>query len=110
MVAVLVVFNIIAVKGVWNMFRKYSESSRNLSVAEAEKNELMERKEALSDKLGRLSSDSGMDEEIRRRFGVAKEGEKVIVIVDEQKAQVSEAVKEYGWWQKLTGFVSGIFR
>ena len=66
---------------------------------------LEKRNAELAAKAARLESESGREGEIRKRFDVAKPGEKIIVIVDKN----SEDVKINGAENK-GGFFSGIWR
>jgi len=66
---------------------------------------LEKRNAELAAKAARLESESGREGEIRKRFDVAKPGEKILVIVDKN----SEDVKINGANVK-TGFFPGIWR
>lgn len=50
-----------------------------------EKQELIDRKGALKERVEYLSGERGIEEEIRSNFDVAKEDEKVIILVGEKK-------------------------
>ena len=73
---------------------------------EIEKNDLIERKQLLEEKVEYLSGDRGIEEEIRKNFDVAKEGEKVIILVGEEKEPEpissddgTEVKKWYQFWR-----------
>jgi hypothetical protein len=55
--------------------------------AEQQAAALLERKETLSEKVEYLSSDRGLEAEMRRQFDVALPGEQVIVIVEEEESE-----------------------
>lgn len=71
----------------WNAFERYQIASemydRRIQM-EQEASALKNRKEALQVQVDYLSDERGIEAEMRRQFDVAKEGEKVVVIVDEQ--------------------------
>ena len=68
--------------------KRYSverEMAEKLEVKEAELNVLKERATALEANVEHLRNERGIEEEIRTRFDVAKEGEQVIIILDDEK-------------------------
>ena len=60
-------------------------SSRQLD-AENELKTLEQRRDTLQKKVDYLSNDRGIEAEMRRNFDVAREGEKVIIILDDEIA------------------------
>lgn len=58
-------------------------ADRRLSV-EAEKERLVERKAELEADVLYLSNERGIEAEMRRQFDVAREGEQVVIIVDDE--------------------------
>lgn len=76
--------------------------------AESEFYELEARRNTLLDKVEYLKGDSGRESEIRKHFDVAQKGEKVVIIVDDEKGE--EPIKftegidpgvegKASWWQ-----------
>lgn len=59
---------------------------------EEKRHELIERKKVLEEKVEYLSGDRGIEEEIRTHFDVAKEGEKVIILVGEDEVVDTEPI------------------
>lgn len=67
-----------------------------------EKQELIERKAALKERVEYLEGERGIEEEIRSNFDVAKQDEKVIILVGERKVQATTTVtstKEDPWYK-----------
>jgi cell division protein FtsB len=64
------------------MFAKAREAREKRDVAAAELERLEARETDLKSEIARLSSDRGVEEELRDRFFVAKEGEKIAVVAD----------------------------
>ncbi len=58
------------------MVEKLDERTEELSVLE-------QRAELLNSKVEHLKNDRGIEEELRTRFDVAKEGEQVVIIIDD---------------------------
>ena len=70
---------------------------------EVELNELRARKASLEETVLYLQDERGIESEIRRHFDVAKEGEQVVIIIDEEEipalATTSEPRLEPSpWW------------
>ena len=63
--------------------------------------ELEGRKNQLRSEVERLSTDRGIEEEIRDRFEVAREGEQVIVIVDAPEESKQKPEKKKGFFERL---------
>lgn len=106
--AILIVILVVLVRGVWGIYHKYSRSRSNLAAAQTELQELQEREEELSFKIQRLRTEHGIEEEIVSKYNVAKEGERVIHILDGEEVAIEEdIVEEDGllnrFWKWLTG-------
>jgi cell division protein FtsB len=87
-----VLFVFLAVS-VYGRFKVEQDMSNRRESMEAEKQELLERKQVLTEKVEYLSGERGLEEEIRTHFDVAKEGEKVIILMGEDE-EVKEVVPE----------------
>ena len=61
------------------------EVSSRLSEKEAEQKEVTNRRASLEEKVEYLSEDSGVEAEIRQHFDVAREGEQVVVLVENDR-------------------------
>ena len=76
---------LIAIALSFSVYERYSVE-RTVSAKRAEREadllRLKERAEMLEGKIEYLQSERGMEEELRNRYDVAKEGEQVIIIVD----------------------------
>lgn len=65
-------------------------------------NELEAREESLREEIERLSTERGIEEEVRSKFEVGKEGEEVIIIVDNPDAEdTSKKETKKSFWQKV---------
>jgi len=59
------------------------------------------REESLTSDIERLKTEEGIEETIRDKYQVVKEGEKMVVIVDQEKveeAAVKEETKDHSFW------------
>ncbi len=100
---------IVLIKAGWNIYSKAELSSERLSQAQTELSKLQARQIELSTRVGMLSTEQGLDTEIRTKYHAVKEGESVAVIVDENKAGVAaaasasmtQATTSISWWRKM---------
>jgi len=85
---------------VWGLLGKMTETAREKELAAARVAELQERHAELSSDIERLESPAGMEESIRQKYGYAKAGEGVIIIVDDV-AEAPAPAAERGFWNWL---------
>ena len=81
-------------------------TKHRLDTRQAELDALSNRAEILEAKVRYLKDDRGVEEELRSRFDVAKEGEEVVVIVDDQPAtsanlEIMNEPKEPSFFERL---------
>ncbi len=86
MMGVILILLVIAVQGAWGMYEKHLDARGKESQVREELAALNAREAELRTDIEQLSSERGIEAEIRERFMVAKEGEQVIVLTDEQAA------------------------
>ena len=94
--------------GAWGVYQKSKEAMAKQEKAEKELAGLLAREQELKGDIARLSSEEGVEEEIRERFMVAKEGEKVMIITDPDAAKVhtvTVADNSPSVWEKMMGAV-----
>jgi cell division protein FtsB len=113
LVAVLILF-VILVKATWSIHQKAAVSSQRLSQAQTELAKLEAHQKDLANQISYLSTDQGVEAELRTKYRAVKAGESVAVIVDkDQQAQViqasSTAAVSASWWQKVLHFF-GLWR
>lgn len=107
---VLLVLLFVALNGAWNMYGKYASNSAELSRMRAEAADMRERREELTGKLRYLETDKGVEEEIRNKYNVVKEGEEVVVIVDDRASTSPESRSEKGgFFANIWSSITGIF-
>lgn len=91
----------------WNAYNKEREAYANMLTASAELDRLKEREATLSQEIERLSTQRGVEEELREKYEVGKPGERMIVLVDKaaDKEPASPPIKSKGFfgrmWEKL---------
>jgi len=102
---VIVTLFIIAVllgNSVWGVYKKERETVTKRQEQAEKLERLKEREATLEASLARLSTERGIEEEIRNRFDVAKEGEELLVIVDASEVGSTEkAPPPKSLWQRF---------
>jgi cell division protein FtsB len=73
---------IVSGRAAWGMYDTYTESVAKRIESEREWGILTEREKELRNSIERLSHERGIEEEIREKYMVAKEGERVLVVTD----------------------------
>lgn len=79
---ILLVLVVIAVRGVWGVYKKSQESHVLKIEAQAKLDDLKKREFELRTDISNLKSDRGVEAELRERYDLAAPGEGVVVIVD----------------------------
>ncbi len=78
--------------GIFSLWGRMQTTEENRRLAEKKLVELQKKKETFTHDVTKLNTQSGIEESIREKFPVVKEGEGLIVVVDEKKTE--EAIQE----------------
>lgn len=97
------------INSVSKVYKKKKEAERALVRMENQAAELKERDEFLRDSLEKLSTEEGIEFEIRKKLNVAEVGESVAIIVEEKLATSTPTAK-ISPWQKFKNFFTDIFK
>lgn len=100
MVIILGLVILLLARPVYNIIRKSLAVRQEKQEAAAQLSELEARQAFLNTEIGKLETERGVEGEIRRKFAVAKVGERVIVVVA-TGTPTSSASTTKSWWQKL---------
>lgn len=95
---------VILLNATWNAYQKAKFTRENEEAANRELMELQERAEFLRGKTEALSTPEGIEREIRENLPVAKEGERVIILVedkDDLNEEGSAGHTEESWWKEV---------
>lgn len=104
----LLVFGVL-INSTRKVYNKKVEAENALSRMQQEIGDLEERKEILEENIKRVETDEGLEFEIRKKFNVARVGEGVAIIVEEESTTTTPNPSP-SLWQKFKNFLSGIFR
>ena len=104
---VLIILGVIILFFAWNVFgfwTKMEETSKNKKIAEAKVAELEQQKEKLATDISNLQTDAGKEKFFRENLGLAKQGEDMIVVVDDKNQ--SAPSEKPSWW----GYIKNWFK
>lgn len=99
-VLILFVVIIIIARATWKVYKTNVESSRNLEEVSADLDAMRAREAELAYEISRLNTEKGQEEEIRKKFNVAKDGEGVVYVIETEKDE-EEVVSEVNFIQKI---------
>ncbi|MBT3282976.1 hypothetical protein HN375_02345 [bacterium] len=87
---------------VWSMYKKERDTRLRRIEQKEVLNELEGREESLREEIERLSTERGIEQEVRSKFEVGKDGEEMIIIVDnpEDEGFSNKEIKKT-FWQKV---------
>ncbi len=92
----------LAVRGAWGVYEKSKEARVLKTEAQAKLVELQKRELELRADIADLRSDRGVEAELRERYDLAAEGERVVVIVEpppqEPEPQPTRFQRFKGWF------------
>ena len=92
-----------ALYSTWSIYRKLLQTRHDAELVQAQVLTLEARNQKLDTNIQDLQTQSGVEKEIRTKFGVAKPGEQEAVIYDDASS-TSGATNKTSWWQKFIGF------
>lgn len=100
---VLFVIVLLALHSTWKVYQKRKESFAMMTASMTRLNELEERDRELELKIKKLGTTSGLEEEIRSKFNVAKDSENIVIIVREEDSGTTTEVSRPSFWSKFKG-------
>ncbi len=107
---VLMLLGIVILVFAWSVIRfwsKMEDTERNRRIAEERVMALRDKKDKLTQDISDLNTDEGKEKFFRENYGLAKEGEEVIVVVEDQK---EEKAPERLTLTSLIDFLKGLFK
>jgi ABC-type lipoprotein release transport system permease subunit len=101
----LSVMVVIVMLAAWNMYQTNYGTKQRIERLRTEHQELQQREKIISSAAMNVSTERGLEAEIREKFSVAKEGERVIVLIDDDEVPVSVEEKERKWWRNVLSYI-----
>ncbi len=98
-----IVFSIIGIRGIIDMYSKESRSRERLISAENEHKEFEERYSSLNSAVKFLETDEGVEAELRRKYRAIKEGEQAVFILKDTTLNTSTStdIQNRSWYTRL---------
>lgn len=106
---ILVILAILVIFFTWKIVilsLKLQETYKNKELEQQKIFDLQQRKEKLSKDIEKLNTEKGKEEAIRENFGMVKEGEQVIIIIDDKDTKQIEKIQKNGG---LINFFKNLF-
>lgn len=107
-VSLLILFVILVIvgKGAWDVYKKaeIARSERNIALRYI--TQLETRNAEVQASLEHFKNGGGIEEEVRQKYTVARPGEEIVVVVDDdvKKGKNNEVVDKKSLWQRITVF------
>ncbi|MBI3888176.1 septum formation initiator family protein [Candidatus Nomurabacteria bacterium] len=89
--------------GLWN---KMQDTEKNKKIAEDKVAELLQQKKKLTTDINSLNTTEGKEKLFRENFGLAKDGEDLIVVVDDKNSPAVPKPASSGFF----GFLKNLFK
>lgn len=96
----LLILCILLIISVIGMYRKHAKVVRARDTYLAELRKLQEKEQQVTQSIERLSTDTGIEDEIRERYRVTKPGEKLILVID-NTPKPADTVEPKTFWGKI---------
>jgi cell division protein FtsB len=90
-------------RATYNIYNKSKLSYDNYIIVKRDYENLKDRKGMLVSEINRLKTDSGIEEEIRDKFNVAKPGETVVTVISSSSVSADINDSNKGFWSGLWG-------
>ena len=84
---------LLALHSTWAVYKKKRTSDEIKNITLNHVSDLRKRNEDLQEKIDKLATVSGIEEEIRSKFSVAKDDEKMVVVIPSSEKEVSTSTK-----------------
>jgi cell division protein FtsB len=95
-------------RGTIGIYQKHQESLSRKNLSAARLARLEQREAEIKDEIYRLESRLGIEEELRSRYSFAKEGEKLIIILNNNESEeFFETVEDKNIWEKTMSWFQG---
>ena len=105
---VLVLLFILVLVFAWSVFGfmgKMGTAKENKKIAENKVAQLEKEREKLSSDIAKLETEEGIEESIREKFGLVKEGENMIVITEDKSDSVAEKASSGNFFSFLKNWL-----
>ena len=109
--AIIVTFAVclLIARSTWEVYKKERHASDRAADEERSRDELLAQKQRLLSDIARLGSRRGVEEELRTKYDVAKPGERVIIVVENEAVATTTATSTPSFGERFWSMVRGFF-
>jgi len=100
---ILIIFLAWGAVSVFNAYKKQRTAVALLSQSRDDMNKLTAQQASLTNQIQSLSTDRGVEAEVRERYRVVKPGEQLVIVVNNSTPSVADP--EPTFWQKMRQFI-----
>lgn len=107
-IVILLVVVVVLIKAVSNIEDKEAHIDDKLASAQNEYQKLIEREATLRERVGFLSTEEGVEAELRAKYKAVADGEMVAVILEDKDNNASgtaSSTVKLGWWKKMWSLI-----
>lgn len=98
---ILFIIVVLVLHSTWRVYLKKEESVKLKETSSARLSELESRNVELDAKISKLNTTSGIEEEIRTKYSVAKDNENMVIIVREEESTTTGLTAKRGFWSRV---------
>ncbi len=88
-------------KAVWSLYLKYKYSNQKLDALGARLEHAKSRQNEIINKMEYVKSDFGKEEILRDNYSLAKKGERVIILIQDDKERKEKKLEKKSFWNKI---------
>ena len=103
-VIIVLVIAVYSLYSTWSIYRKMAESKAKMEESEQQLLALSAKSTAIDTQIGELQTQDGVEREIRSKFGEAKSGENMAVIVPDSGTSSAATTTKASGWSKFLHF------
>lgn len=95
MIIVLFVVAFLLIRGTYGIYEKAAETTRDRDRMQAKLAELQAHQQVIANQVDTLQTDEGLERALRQKFGVARAGESIALIVDSDENATTTVSQEH---------------
>ena len=107
-IVVLGIICSLTMNAAWDVYKKVCDTKENVAVVAKTYDKLKDREDELMVKIRSLETPLGVEAEIREKFGLVKEGEEVVMVIDapeeDTENENSDDSESKTLWEKFKGW------
>jgi len=106
---ILLILALILLRATLNVYWKRAESIQNLAKVSEQASALQSRQSELEKSIAKLQTEAGVETEIRKKFSVVKNGEQMVVLVDDQNKPGPIPAPKLGFFRRIWNSIANMF-